>query len=111
MPVVVHVVVALSAGYTVGSEFRRREHCASWLACAGGNPIVALAGTLAPLFAIFFVIMLTVPLILEGLLESAQKGNVPVGSSFRVGLFRSATWRSARSCCSSSCAISATVLA
>ena len=29
--------------------------CATWLACAGGNPIVALAGKLAPLFAIFFV--------------------------------------------------------
>jgi ABC-2 type transport system permease protein len=77
LPVVIHVVVAIAAGYAVGSEFRRRSMRA-WLACAGGNPIVALVGKLAPLFAIFFVIMLTVPLILEGLLGVAFKGNVPM---------------------------------
>ena len=77
LPVVIHVVVALAAGYAVGSEFRRRSMRA-WLACAGGNPIVALAGKLAPLFAIFFVIMLSVPLILEGLLGIAFKGDVPM---------------------------------
>jgi ABC-2 type transport system permease protein len=77
LPVVVHVIVAIAAGYAVGSEFRRRSMRA-WLACAGGNPIVALVGKLTPLFAIFFVIMLTVPLILEGLLGVAFKGNVPM---------------------------------
>ncbi len=77
LPVVVHIVVALAAGYAVGSEFRRRS-MRTWLACAGGNPIVALAGKLAPLFAIFFVIMLTMPLVLEGLLGVAFKGNVPM---------------------------------
>ena len=77
LPVVVHIIVAIAAGYAVGSEFRRRS-MRTWLACAGGNPIVALAGKLAPLFAIFFVIMLTVPLILEGLLGVAYKGNVPM---------------------------------
>jgi ABC-2 type transport system permease protein len=77
LPVVVHVIIAIAAGYAVGSEFRRRSMRA-WLSCAGGNPIVALAGKLAPLFAIFFVIMLTVPLILEGLLGVAFKGNVPM---------------------------------
>src|SRR5262245_28861134 len=64
LPVVVHVIVAIAAGYAVGSEFRRRSMRA-WLACAGGNPVVALAGKLAPLFGLFFVIMMTVPLILE----------------------------------------------
>src|SRR5215468_1931658 len=77
LPMVVHVVIALAAGYAVGSEFRRRN-MRTWLACAGGDPIVALAGKLAPLFAIFFVILLTVPLILEGLLGVAFKGNVPM---------------------------------
>src|SRR5262245_40092075 len=77
LPVVVHVIIAIAAGYSVGSEFRRRSMRA-WLACAGGNPIVALVGKLAPLFAIFFVIMLTVPLTLEGLLGVAFKGNVPM---------------------------------
>src|SRR4029453_12180833 len=55
LPMVAHVVIALAAGYAVGSEFRRRS-LRTWLACAGGNPIVALAGKLAPLFLIFFVI-------------------------------------------------------
>src|SRR5262249_21255199 len=53
-----------------------RRSMRSWLACAGGNAIVALAGKLAPLFGIFFLIMLTVPLILEGALGIAFKGNV-----------------------------------
>src|SRR6202030_2415730 len=87
LPVVVHVVTALAAGYAVGSEFRRRN-LRSWLACADRHPIVALAGKLAPLFAIFFVIMLTVPLILEGLLGIEFKGNVPMiivaGSLFLI---------------------------
>jgi len=75
LPVVIHIIVTIAAGYAVGSEFRRRS-MRTWLACAGGNPVVALAGKLAPLFAIFFVIMLTVPLMLEGLLGIAFKGDV-----------------------------------
>jgi ABC-2 type transport system permease protein len=77
LPVVVHVIVVLAAGYSVGSEFQRRS-MRTWLKCAGGNPIVALAGKLAPLFAIFFVMMLTVPLILEGIFEISFKGSVPM---------------------------------
>src|ERR1700719_2196791 len=77
LPMVLHVVIAIAAGYAVGSEFRRRS-LRTWLACAGGNPIVALAGKLAPLFAIFIVIMLSVPLVLEGLLGIAFKGDVPM---------------------------------
>src|SRR5258707_7062342 len=77
LPMVLHVVIALAAGYAVGSEFHRRSMRA-WLACAGGNPIVALAGKLAPLFAIFFIIMLSTPLILEGLLRISFKGNTPM---------------------------------
>jgi len=75
LPVVIHVVIALAAGYSVGSEFRRRS-MREWLASAGGNPIVALAGKLAPLFGIFFVMMLVVPLILEGMFEISFKGDV-----------------------------------
>src|SRR5262249_41722972 len=77
LPMVVQVVSALAAGYSVGSEFYRRS-MRTWLACAGGNPVVALAGKLAPLFAIFVVIMLLVPLILEGLLGISFKGNAPM---------------------------------
>jgi ABC-2 type transport system permease protein len=74
LPMVLHAVIALSAGYAVGSEFRRRSMSA-WLAAAGGNPIVALAGKLAPLFVTFFCMMLLLPLILEGLFELTFKGN------------------------------------
>ena len=77
LPMVLHVIVTIAAGYAVGSEFRRRS-MRTWLACAGGNPIVALAGKLAPLFGIFFVIMLSVPFILEGLLGISFKGDVPM---------------------------------
>ena len=88
LPMVIHVVIALAAGYAVGSEFRRRS-TRTWLACAGGNPIVALAGKLAPLFGIFFVIMLSVALILEGMLGISFKGDVPMmvvaGSLLIVG--------------------------
>ncbi|HZZ08360.1 MAG TPA: ABC transporter permease [Candidatus Binataceae bacterium] len=88
LPMVVHVIIAISAGYAVGSEFHRRS-MRTWLACAGGNPIVALAGKLAPLFGIFFVIMLLVPIILEGLLGISFKGDVPMivaaGSLLTVG--------------------------
>jgi len=77
LPVVIHVIIALTAGYAVGSEFRRRS-MRTWLACAGGNPIVALAGKLAPLFAIFFVMMLSVAIMLEGLIGVAFKGDLPM---------------------------------
>src|SRR5450755_3245795 len=77
LPTIIHVVITLAAGYSVGSEFRRRNS-REWLESAGGNPIVALAGKLAPLFAIFVLIMLAVPLVLEGVLEISFKGNLPL---------------------------------
>jgi len=77
LPMVLHVIVTIAAGYAVGSEFRRRS-MRTWLACAGGSTIVALAGKLAPLFGIFLVIMLSVPFILEGLLGISFKGDVPM---------------------------------
>jgi ABC-2 type transport system permease protein len=77
LPMVIHAVMALAAGYAVGSEFSRRSTRA-WLACAGHNPVVALVGKLAPLFVIFFFIMLCVPLILEGIFDITFRGNVPM---------------------------------
>src|ERR1041385_925867 len=75
LPVVIDVISALAAGYAVGSEFRRRS-VRRWLACAGGHPVAALAGKLAPLFVFFFGVMLLVPLILEGFLGIPFKGDV-----------------------------------
>ena len=67
----------LAAGYSVGSEFRRRD-ARAWLESAGGDPVAALAGKLAPLFGIFVLIMLAEPLFLEGALEIPFRGDVPL---------------------------------
>src|SRR4029077_12380592 len=77
LPMVLHVVIGIAAGYAVGSEFRRRS-MRSWLAWAGAIPMVALTGKLAPLFGIFFLMMLSMPLLLEGWLEVPFKGDVPM---------------------------------
>src|ERR1700758_156896 len=77
LPMIIHVVITLAAGYSVGSEFRRRD-ARAWLESAGGDPVVALVGKLAPLFGIFFLIMLAEPLFLEGVLQIPFKGDVPL---------------------------------
>jgi ABC-2 type transport system permease protein len=77
LPMIIHVVITLAAGYSVGSEFRRRD-ARAWLESAGGDPVVALAGKLAPLFGIFFLIMLAEPLFLEGVLQIHFQGDVPL---------------------------------
>ncbi len=77
LPTIIHVVITLAAGYSVGSEFRRRD-ARAWLEGAGGDPIVALAGKLAPLFGIFVLIMLAEPFVLEGVLQVPFKGDVPL---------------------------------
>ena len=75
LPAVLHIVITVSAGYAVGSEFRRRSMRA-WLACAGGNPIVAIAGKLLPLFIVFSLMMLAVALIMEGWFALEFRGDV-----------------------------------
>ena len=77
LPMIIHVVITLAAGYSVGSEFRRRD-ARAWLESAGGDPVVALAGKLAPLFGIFFLIMLAESFFLEGGLQIPFKGDVPL---------------------------------
>jgi ABC-2 type transport system permease protein len=77
LPMIIHVVITLAGGYAVGSEFRRRN-AREWLENAGGDPVVALVGKLAPLFGIFFLIMLAEPLVLEGVLQVPFRGDVPL---------------------------------
>ena len=74
---IIHVVITLAAGYSVGSEFRRRD-ARAWLESAGGDPIVALVGKLAPLFGIFFLIMLAEPLFWRDVLQIPFRGDVPM---------------------------------
>jgi len=77
LPMIIHVVITLAAGYSVGSEFRRRD-ARAWLESAGGNPIVALVGKLAPLFVIFVLMMLAEAFVLEGVLQIPFRGDVPM---------------------------------
>jgi ABC-2 type transport system permease protein len=49
-------MIAIAGGYAVGSEFGSRS-LREWLAAAGGSPVTALVGKLAPYFGIFAVMM------------------------------------------------------
>jgi hypothetical protein len=41
----------------------------AWLRAAGGSPVTALAGKLAPIFAIFMLLMVVLLLIIHGAYE------------------------------------------
>src|SRR6185436_12286648 len=56
LPTVLHIVIAIAGGYAVGSEFGSRS-VPDWLATAGGSPLTALVGKLAPYFCIFLFMM------------------------------------------------------
>ena len=74
MPTVLHVVVAIAGGYAVGSEFSRRSRRA-WLRAAGGSPLAALVGKLAPLFAIFVLMMVVVALVIHVAFQIPFRGD------------------------------------
>ncbi|HEX7198517.1 MAG TPA: ABC transporter permease, partial [Dongiaceae bacterium] len=74
LPMVLHVVIAISTCYAVGSEFSRRG-VKTWLRCAGGSPLTALAGKLAPIFAIFMLLMVVLLLIIHGAYQIPFRGS------------------------------------
>ena len=74
LPHVLHVVVAISAGYAVGSEFSRRS-LRAWLRAAGGSPLTALVGKLAPLFGIFILMMVVDAVVIHGLFGVTFRGD------------------------------------
>ncbi len=74
LPTVLHVLVAISAGYAVGSEFRERG-TGAWLDAAGGSPLAALVGKLAPYFALFAVMMAVGLGIIHGLYGIPFRGD------------------------------------
>lgn len=81
LPVVLHIIIAIAAGYAVGSEFRARS-MKGWLAAAGGNPLAALIGKLAPYFGIFIVMMAVGLGIIHGLYQIPFRGDpVIVGAA------------------------------
>ncbi|MGB7916391.1 MAG: ABC transporter permease [Rhodomicrobium sp.] len=74
MPMVLHVVIAVAAGYAVGTEFTRRS-VRAWLRMAGGSPVAAVVGKLAPLFAIFVLMMAVEAGIIHGLFGVPFRGS------------------------------------
>ncbi len=80
LPTVLHVVIAIAAGYAVGSEFGSRDTGASrdmraWLAAAGGDPLTALIGKLAPYFGIFILVMLVGAYVIHDLFQVPFRGD------------------------------------
>jgi ABC-2 type transport system permease protein len=74
MPTVLHMVTAIAAGYAVGSEFNSRG-VAAWLKTAGGSPLAALIGKLAPLFGIFVLMMSVVAAIIHTVFQVPFRGD------------------------------------
>ena len=74
LPMVLHVVIAISTCYAIGTEFSRRG-VGTWLRSAGGSPLTALAGKLAPLFAIFMLMMVVLLLVIHGAYQIPFRGD------------------------------------
>lgn len=74
LPTVLHVLIAIAAGFAVGSEFTSRGF-ASWMTAAGGSPLNALVGKLAPYFAIYVVMMAVGLGIIHGLYGVPFRGD------------------------------------
>jgi ABC-2 type transport system permease protein len=77
LPTVLHVVIAIATGYAVGSEFSRRG-LRAWLRSAGGSPLAALVGKLAPLFGIFILLMVVLLAILHGAFQLPFRGDAVI---------------------------------
>ena len=74
LPTVLHVMIAITGGYAVGSEFGARG-MPNWLAAAGGSPLTALVGKMAPYFAMFIVLMTVGLVIIHGIYQIPFRGD------------------------------------
>jgi ABC-2 type transport system permease protein len=80
LPTVLHVVMAISGGYAVGSEFGSRN-MREWLATAGDSMLIALVGKLAPYFGIFLVMMAAGLMIIHGIFGIPFRGDPVLAGS------------------------------
>jgi ABC-2 type transport system permease protein len=64
LPTVLHVITAIAGGFAVGSEFASRS-MKTWMRTAGGSPLAALVGKLAPYFGILCLMMVLVAAIIH----------------------------------------------
>lgn len=74
LPTVLHMLIALAGGYAVGSEFASRSK-EEWMATAGGSPLLALTGKLAPYFAIYVVMAVVGMQIVHGVYGVPFRGD------------------------------------
>jgi ABC-2 type transport system permease protein len=74
LPTVLHIVTAIAGGYAVGSEYASRDP-AEWLRTAGGSPLAAIVGKLAPLLGIFIIIMAGCAVIIDAVYHVPFRGN------------------------------------
>ena len=74
LPMVLHVVIAVAGGYAVGSEFGRRN-MADWMEAAGGDPLTALIGKLAPYLGIFMMLMVVIAFTIHGAFGVSFRGD------------------------------------
>jgi ABC-2 type transport system permease protein len=74
LPTVLHVVIAIAGGYAVGSEFGARD-MRTWLEAAGGDPVTALIGKLAPYFGIFILLMIVGALTIHDAFQIPFRGD------------------------------------
>ena len=75
LPTVLHVVIAISAAYAVGSEFRRRGMGAWWDA-SGRSIATALVGKLLPYYLVLMAMFALMVAILDLWLGVGFRGNV-----------------------------------
>jgi ABC-2 type transport system permease protein len=71
---VLHVAIAIAGGYAVGSEFGRRN-IEDWMEAAGGDPLAALIGKLAPYVGIFLMLMAVTAFIIHGAFGVSFRGD------------------------------------
>ena len=77
LPTVLHIIIGIAGGYAAGSEFASRD-AGEWLRTAGGSPLAALIGKLAPYFAIFVVMMAVDLVIIHGLYQIPFRGDAGI---------------------------------
>jgi ABC-2 type transport system permease protein len=77
LPTVLHVVIAISAGYAVGSEFRRRD-MREWWDLSGRSIASALVGKLLPYYVVLMLMFVLMVGILDVWLGVSFRGNAVV---------------------------------
>lgn len=75
LPTVVHVVAAIAGAVAIGSEFGRKRGFDRWMAAAGGSPLAALVGKLAPYLGLLIVLMAVASVILHGVFGVPFRGD------------------------------------